>query len=663
VGKVSLNGQLTLYETFVASVAQHADRPCLADRPVDSVDGTPGLYAFQSYAEVGATVCTLATGLVAENLLDAPSNEDGLQLLGLFVRNCSAWVVAEQACYRQGAVTVPLYDTFGSETLAFIVRQTGLATVVCGVKELPLLAEVSKACPSLKTVIVVGSGGGAAVPSGALLRLLTWDDVLRAGREANAAPSSSSSSARAVPPTPPAPSDIATICYTSGTTGKPKGAVISHQNLVAVSAAGLDSCMHVRNDDVYLSFLPLPHIFERIVVNSLLAMGAAVGFSRGDPLKIIEDVVALQPTIFCAVPRLYNRIHDKVSLRASTEPGLAGHLLRAALKAKLDALRRRGTLAHAVWDRLVFHKIKASLGLARVRLMLSGGAPLPAPTMAFFRVLLGAECSCHEGYGQTETTGATSLTFTGDLRGGHVGGPFPCCEIKLVDVPEMGYLSTDTLHDGVVPCAGRGEIWVRGPGVIRGNYRDPEETAEAGLDGSLAGKRWLRSGDVGMWLPQGQLAIIDRKKNMFKLAQGEYVAVEKIEGALAQGAPLVAQLFVHGDSRESQLVAVAVPDDDAAAAWYKEHNGGKVEPSLPAFARAVLAQLQAAGKAAGLKGFEQVYDVHIEGSQPWTPQNGLLTPTMKLKRAALAKRYKDEITRMYYGLNRERAAGTAQSRL
>ena len=669
VGKVSLNGQLTLYETFITAVAAHADRPCLADRPVDSVDGTAGLYAFSSYAEVGVTVCMLATGLVAEDLLTAPSNEDGLQLLGLFVKNCSAWVMAEQACYRQGAVTVPLYDTFGAETLAYIVRQTGLATVLCGAKELPLLAEVSQTCPSLKTVIVVGEsgggGGGMAAPRGALLRLLSWDDVLRAGREANAAaaPSSSSSSSRAVPPNPPSPSDVATICYTSGTTGKPKGAVISHQNLVAVSAAGLDSCMHVRSDDVYLSFLPLPHIFERIVVNSLLARGAAVGFSRGDPLKIIEDVAALQPTIFCAVPRLYNRIHDKVSLKAATEPGLAGHLLRAALKAKLDGLRRNGALAHAVWDSLVFNKIKASLGLGRVRLMLSGGAPLPASTMAFFRVLLGAGCSCHEGYGQTETTGATSLTFTGDLRGGHVGGPFPCCEVKLVDVPEMGYLHTDTLHDGDVPCLGRGEIWVRGPGVIRGYYRDPEETTEAGLDSSLAGKRWLRSGDVGMWLPQGQLAIIDRKKNMFKLAQGEYVAVEKIEGALAQGAPLVAQLFVHGDSRESQLVAVAVPDDDAAAAWYRAHNDGKVEPSLPAFARAVLAQLQAAGKAAGLKGFEQAYDVHIEGGQPWSPQNGLLTPTMKLKRAALAKRYKDEIARMYYGLNREKAAGTAQSRL
>ena len=367
---------------------------------------------------------------------------------------------------------------------------------------------------------------------------------------------------------------------------------------MTVCAAGLDSCLHVRNDDMYLSFLPLPHIFERIVVNSLLACGAAIGFYRGDPLKIIEDVIALKPTIFCAVPRLYNRIYDKINQKVASSTGLSGKMLRVAVTTKLKNLKQHKLLSHSVWDPLVFDKIKVSLGMHRVRIMLSGGAPLPLATMDFFRILLGSQCSCHEGYGQTETTGATSLTMTGDFTSSsHVGGPFPCCDIKLVDVAEMSYFHTDTWHDENTPCQGtlinyrlitqplthaltlplihalyhplthplihtlshplphplshqgRGEIWVRGPSVIRGYYRDEEETLEAGLDGTFknpgSGRCWLRSGDIGMWLPNGQLAIIDRKKNMFKLSQGEYVAVEKVEGVFTQ-ASLVGQIFVYG---------------------------------------------------------------------------------------------------------------------
>jgi long-chain acyl-CoA synthetase len=139
--------------------------------------------------------------------------------------------------------------------------------------------------------------------------------------------------------------------------------------------------------------------------------------------------------------------------------------------------------------------------MGRVRLMLSGGAPLPVATMEFFRILLGANCTCHEGYGQTETSGATTLSMPGDVDIGHVGGPLPCCEVMLVDVPEMNYLRTDRFHgsgDTRVPCEGRGEIWVRGPSVISGYYKDPVETAAAGLDGVSSGRAWLKSGDIGM---------------------------------------------------------------------------------------------------------------------------------------------------------------------
>ena len=203
-------------------------------------------------------------------------------------------------------------------------------------------------------------------------------------------------SAYPIRPRPPNPSTIATLCYTSGTTGQPKGAVITHENLVAVANAGLSSCFaDMNSSDVYLSFLPLPHIFERIVLSALISCGASIGFSRGNPLLIIEDCIALRPTIFCAVPRLLNRIFDKVSQAAASATGLKGYMLSTALRDKLDGFRQRGVLTHFIWDSLVFSKLKAGLGLDRVRRLVSGGAPLPSATMEFFRILVGAGCTVH----------------------------------------------------------------------------------------------------------------------------------------------------------------------------------------------------------------------------------------------------------------------------
>jgi long-chain acyl-CoA synthetase len=192
-------------------------------------------------------------------------------------------------------------------------------------------------------------------------------------------------------------------------------------------------------------------------VNSLLASGAGVGFYRGDITKVVEDLAALQPTVFCAVPRLYTRIHDRIALKISEEKGISGKVLRLALSTKSKNFRENGEVKHGLWDRLVFQKIKVSLGLQNVRLIISGGAPLPAATMEFFRILMGEGATYHEGYGQTETTGATSITYPEDLSRGHVGGPFPNCEIRLEDVPDMGYLHSDRMH-GDIPCEGRGEV-------------------------------------------------------------------------------------------------------------------------------------------------------------------------------------------------------------
>jgi long-chain acyl-CoA synthetase len=259
--------------------------------------------------------------------------------------------------------------------------------------------------------------------------------------------------------------------------------------------------------------------------------------------------------------------------------------------------------------------------------------------MEFFRILVGAGCTVHEGYGMTETTGGISITYEEDITvTGHVGGPLPVCEVKLVDVVDMGYLHSDSVHNQTRRCDGRGEICVRGPGVFQGYYKDPAATAAV-----LDSDGWLHTGDIGLWTPFGQLAIIDRKKNLLKLSQGEYVAVERVENVITSSCPLVAQAFVHGVSTENYIVAVVVPDEEAVKA-----SGINTDSSL--LKERILADIQRASREAGLHGFETVRSIWVEPANSaslWTPENGLMTPTFKIKRQAIATRFATQLASMY----------------
>jgi len=217
---------------------------------------------------------------------------------------------------------------------------------------------------------------------------------------------------------------------------------------------------------------------------------------------------------------------------------------------------------HATYDRLIFERIKEQLGMDHLRLVISGSAPLSDTVMTFWRCVLGG-CVV-EGYGQTENSAVATLGDVEDITSiGHVGGPQPTAEICLEDVPEMGYLHTDSVHEGA-KCCGRGEILVRGPCVFKGYYKDEKKTRE-----TIDEEGWLHSGDIGLWTVNGQLKIIDRKKNLFKLAQGEYIAAEKIENIISQSR-FIAQAFVYGDSYKSYLVAIIVPDEAVATLGFKK---------------------------------------------------------------------------------------------
>lgn len=316
---------------------------------------------------------------------------------------------------------------------------------------------------------------------------------------------------------PPSGCDVFTFCYTSGTTGNPKGALLTHSNIIS-AVAGAKHVLAVQPSDRYLSYLPLAHIFERVMMCQIYTAGSSIAFYRGDPLLFIEDLQACRPTLIPAAPRVLNRIYDKIQTAMAAQGGIKKKLFDTAVATKTKNLLATGELKHALYDHLIFNKIKKGLGLDSMRCLVSGSAPLSKKVMLFYRIMLGIPVI--EGYGQTEGSGISSVALLEDMSTvGHVGVPSASAEIVLVDVPEMGYLHTDTDHKGQ-PCQGRGEIWMRGPHVFVGYYKQPDKTQEMMEDG------WLKTGDIGLWTEQGQLQIIDRKKNIFKLSQGGMYAVD-----------------------------------------------------------------------------------------------------------------------------------------
>jgi long-chain acyl-CoA synthetase len=256
----------------------------------------------------------------------------------------------------------------------------------------------------------------------------------------------------------------------------------------------------------------------------------------------MDDVIVLQPTIFPSVPRLFNRIACKVQSSMQNAGWFQSRLFAFALNRKMGFMAATGSCEHWLWDALVFNKFRKLMG-GRLRLMVTGSAPIAPSVLQLLRCVFC--CPVIEAYGTTECGACCTMTAVGDLTPGHVGGCISCNMIKLISVPEMQY---DT--DSQPP---QGEVCIRGHNVFHGYFKDPQATSEA-----FDGGGWLRSGDVGEWLPNGTLKIIDRRKNIFKLSQGEYVAPEKVENVYTGG--LVSQIFVYGDSLQSHLVAVVVPD-------------------------------------------------------------------------------------------------------
>jgi len=610
---------LTLHDTFLHGLKESNNGDCLGYRP--SKDAP---YKWLSYREVLDRSQQFASGLLQ---LGAKASND--QFVGIFSQNRVEWKVVEQSCNGYSMVLVPLYDTLGPESIKHIMTQCDLKIVVVDkpVKAMTLLAGVQNKDYECDVIIVMDgiTDDVTAAASQTSTTVKSFEEVLALGKD------------NLHDFVPPKADDLHTILYTSGTTGLPKGAMLTHKNFVSnisgVSALGKNDFVKIDGADTYISYLPLAHGLERVCAALMYYCGARVGFFQGDIRLLMGDVGALKPSVFPMVPRLVNKMYDKI------QAGVAGSkvkkfLMGMALNHKMKLLKQGIVTRDTIWDRLVFKKVQELMG-GNVRLAITGAAPIAIDVLNFMRCALGVFFT--EGYGQTEATAAISLSVPGDFFSGSVGTPACCCQVKLVDVDDQNYAA----------ASDKGEVCVKGANVFKGYYKDEKKTKEAfDEDG------WLHTGDIGMWLPNGSLKIIDRKKHIFKLSQGEYIAPEKIEQCIVQSAA-VAQVFIYGYSLKSSLVCVVVPDPETFVNWCASNGVNGTYDELctnDKVNKLVLDDMCKVGKSRGLKSFELPRKIFMS-TEAFSVENNLLTPTFKSKRPQLFQRYKDTIDTLYVGMD------------
>jgi long-chain acyl-CoA synthetase len=548
-----------------------------------------------SFSEADIAAREMAAGFVAAGLLPG----DRICLLS---QTRVEWVLCDVAILLAGGVTVPIYASNTPEQCEFIVRDAGAKLVI--VEDDGQRDKIAGIRDRLLTV--TGLVQIAGEPPRPAARSLA--ELREAGRKALAGDPGLLASRGAANP-----DSLFTIVYTSGTTGTPKGVVLTHDNLVASMCSG-GRALHVGDGDQQYLFLPLAHILGREMVWAGFELGYGTAFSRGNA-QIRDDLLEVRPTFMAGVPRIYEKFYAAVSHAMKQGSGVKRRLAAWGLRSGMvhaaaqRAGKRGGGLGHWLADKLVLSKLRARLGLDRCRFLISGGAPLAPEIAEFFHA---AGLLILEGYGLTETTSAVFLNTPQRYRFGTVG-------------PALDVVESQIAPDG--------EILLRGPPVFRRYYNNAEATAE-----SVEPDGWFHTGDIGV-VEDGFLRITDRKKDLIVTAGGKKVAPQPLEGALKAATPLVAQVLVYGDKRPF-CVALVTPSEAATKQF------GADAASSAELKAAVQTALDAIN--AKLASFESIKRFAIL-PQEFTEAAGELTPKMSVKRKVVVEKYRDLIDGLYAG--------------
>ncbi|MDX1623206.1 MAG: long-chain fatty acid--CoA ligase [Gemmatimonadota bacterium] len=543
------------------------------------------------------------------------------QRVALLSENRPGWGFADLSIQCAGGWTVPIYPSLTADEVQYILGDSGaVACFVSTEEQLEKVEEVRDSCPELKCVITLDPIERDDERTG------TARNLIERGREQReASPGAIEERLGEIDP-----EDVASILYTSGTTGRPKGVMLTHANFVSNVLDSLEM-LAITSSDVHLSFLPLSHSFER-TAGYYIMIHAGVSIAYAESIDAVADNMReVRPSVMTSVPRLYEKMYSRVLQSATEAGGVKERLVFWARRVGIEWAEQEVdggagfwlNLQHRIADRLVFSKLRERTG-GRLRFFVSGGAPL-APKIAKFFYAAGLPIL--EGYGLTETTPVISVNTFSEMRFGSVGKPIPNVEVKIEEDPERP--------------EGDGEILVRGPNVMKGYYGMPEKTDEV-----MAGDGWFRTGDIGIVDEDGFIFITDRKKDLIKTSGGKFIAPQPLENDLTLS-KYVNQAVVVGNQRKYASVLI-VPDFENLESRAREQGVSWEDPeelfeaeAVQELYRGILEELNE-----DLASYETLKKFRLVADE-FTIEDGELTPTMKVKRRVVEEKYSDLIDTMY----------------
>ena len=582
--------QLTINRRFAESARRYANKPALTVK-IDKE------WKSQTFRELEESVRRFSMGLRALGI--QPGDR-----VAVLSENRPEWAIADLAALAAGAITVPIYPSLPAAQVGYILADSGAKAIVASDTKQLQKAELSREqCPNLSVFITMED-------SSATGDVLSYDQVMKEGKTAKLKPSYEKLRDSVKP------GDIASLIYTSGTTGDPKGAELTHGNLASATLMAQKALPFQKPNDLFLSFLPLSHVFERVTYYLALFLGAQTCYAES-LFKVQENMVEVRPTVMQSVPRLYEAIYERVLDQVAKAPKKRQKIFQWALAVGKERSGRRNAgrfigpvlgIKYRIADKLVLSKIRQRFG-GRIRFFVSGGAPLGKEVAEFFNAI-GAPIL--EGYGLTETCAALTLNPYGRARIGTVGKPMSGVTIKIAE---------------------DGEILTKGPNIMKGYWKKPDATAEV-----IDSDGWFHTGDIGEIGRDGYLKITDRKKDIIVLANGKNVAPQPIENKL-KSAELVAEIVLLGD-RSGTISALVVPNFEKLSKWAKKENIAFTEPKdliESAMAKKeIKAEIESLSK--DLADFEKIRKIALL-DHPLSIENGELTPTLKVRRKIVRERY------------------------
>jgi len=555
-----------------------------------------GEYLPVTYSQLASRVRHVASGLIRAGVKAGDR-------IAILMENRPEWAVADYAILSLGAVTVPLYCSYRPQDMAYVLKDAGVTAVfVSGGQLLVNLLKAVGNCPDIQAIYTLEETEGERLHH---ITELEAGDADMPALEARLAEIDRD--------------QLATLVYTSGTTANPKGVMLSHGNFLA-NLEAVPDIIDFTAEDKMLSFLPLAHALERMAGHFLpYAFGLSVAFAER-PDTVAKNLAETHPTLMISVPRMLEVVRSRILGQVAKQPALKQklfhHFLALAGRAAKHGVGGLDALVLKLLDRLVGAKIRERFG-SRIRLMVSGGAPLSTEVAEFFEAV---GIPILEGYGLTESSPLISANPADDRRIGSVGKPVTGVRVRIAE---------------------DGEILARGGNIMLGYWHLDEATKEAVDD-----KGWLHTGDLGMVDEDGYLYITGRKKDLIVNSGGENIAPARIE-TLLDGDELIEQSVVYGDQKP-YLVALIVPNQEACLAWAKEEGLPETDweglCTSAIFRKALQTKISQILKP--LNPFEQVRRIHII-SEPFTIEDGLLTPTLKIKRRKVYERYAEVLENLY----------------